>query len=301
MKKIKNFILNNKSINTKKRIIIAILILFLTGIIFNIWISSNWLTVHFYEYKTEKLSGEQELKLVVLSDLHGHEFGADNWKLIKKVQEQQPDLILLLGDMLNDTSKDACSVCELISDLKNIASVYYALGNHEIGFMERYTMLLEEIEQAGATVLDESYIDLNVNGAEIRLGGMYAYAFGLNANNDAEAVPKNAKDFLEEYQETDKLKIMMSHRPDSFIFGDAASVWSVDLVLSGHNHGGQVVVPFVGGLYGGDQGWFPEYIQGMYEKDGIHLFVTSGLGSNQEVLPRFNNIPEIAVIACSGN
>lgn len=161
--------------------------------------------------------------------------------------------------------------------------------------------LVEEIEQAGATVLDEAYVDLDVNGEEVRLGGMYTYAFGLNANNDAEAAPEDVKDFLEEYQDTDRFKIMMAHRPDSFIFGDAAAVWDVDLVVSGHDHGGQVVVPFAGGLYGGDQGWFPEYIHGMYEKDGLQLFVTSGLGSHKQLLPRFNNPPEIAVIICSGN
>ncbi len=278
-----------------------IVVLLLLGTIGNIWISLNWLTIHFYECKTSKLSAEQELKIVILSDLHGHEFGKDNGRLIKQVKEQQPDLILLLGDMLNDTSKDTFSVCELISVLRNMAPVYYALGNHEIGFMEQHMTLLEEIEQAGARVLDEAYVDLDINGEEIRLGGMYAYAFGLNANNDAEAAPEDVKDFLEEYQDTDRFKIMMAHRPDSFIFGDAASVWDVDLVVSGHDHGGQVVAPFAGGLYGGDQGWFPEYIHGMYEKDGLQLFVTSGLGSQKQLLPRFNNPPEIAVITCSGN
>ena len=85
-------------------------------------------------------------------------------------------------------------------------------------------------------------------------------------------------------------------RPDSFIFGDAASVWDVDLVVSGHDHGGQVVVPFAGGVFGGDQGYFPKYVHGMYEKERLHLFVSSGLGSANEPLPRVNNLPEVAVV-----
>lgn len=89
---------------------------------------------------------------------------------------------------------------------------------------------------------------------------------------------------------------MLSHRPDSFIFGEASKVWDVDLVISGHDHGGQVVIPFLGGLYGGDQGWFPEYVHGMYQKDNILLLVTSGLGSNRQILPRFDNPPEVAVL-----
>ena len=81
-----------------------------------------------------------------------------------------------------------------------------------------------------------------------------------------------------------------------FIFGDAASVWDVDLVVSGHDHGGQVVVPFAGGVFGGDQGYFPKYVHGMYEKERLHLFVSSGLGSANEPLPRVNNLPEVAVV-----
>ena len=125
---------------------------------------------------------------------------------------------------------------------------------------------------------------------------MYDYAFGQDGNNTASNAPEDVRIFLEDFQNTDCLKIMMSHRPDSFIFGDAASYWDIDLVISGHNHGGQVVVPFLGGLYGGDQGWFPEYVHGMYQKDGMNLFVTSGLGSHDQILKRFNNPPEIAVL-----
>ena len=125
---------------------------------------------------------------------------------------------------------------------------------------------------------------------------MYDYAFGLDGEDSVEAVDPEIRSFLEDYQDTDHLKIMMAHRPDSFIFGNASSVWDVDLVISGHDHGGQVVIPFLGGVFGGDQGYFPEYIHGMYQKDQMHIFVTSGLGSHGEILPRINNIPEIAVL-----
>ena len=159
--------------------------------------------------------------------------------------------------------------------------------------------LTEQLEESGAVVLDKEYTDLDVNGTQIRLGGMYDYAFGLNGNNDAAAAPDDTLNFLQDFQNTDRLKIMLAHRPDSFIFGDASKVWDVDLVISGHNHGGQVVLPFLGGLYGGDQGFFPEYIHGMYEKDNFQMFVTSGLGSDRQKLPRFNNPPEIAVLSIS--
>lgn len=272
----------------------AIIIIAAVYIVGNICVSSKWLTVNEYEYTTEKASGE--IKIVVLSDLHDHKFGEDNEKLVKKIEGQIPDLILLDGDIMNEDSADASVPCTLIKKLREIAPVYFALGNHEIGYMENHPELIEELETVGACVLEKEYIDIDINGTELRLGGMYEYAFGLNGNNDADAVPTDIREFLEEYQETERLKLMMAHRPDSFIFGDAASYWNIDLVISGHNHGGQVVLPGLGGLYGGDQGWFPEYIHGMYQKDQIELFVTSGLGSHKQALPRFNNPPEIAVV-----
>ena len=140
------------------------------------------------------------------------------------------------------------------------------------------------------------YVDIEINGILVRLGGMYDYAFGLDGNNTALSAPEDVLAFLEDFQNTDRVKIMLSHRPDSFIFGDASEVWDIDLVISGHNHGGQVVLPFLGGLYGGDQGWFPTYVHGLYEKGNLQLFITSGLGSDRQKLPRFNNPPEVAVL-----
>lgn len=108
--------------------------------------------------------------------------------------------------------------------------------------------------------------------------------------------PVTVRNFLEEFQNTDRYKIMLCHRPDSFVFGDASDYWKIDLVISGHDHGGQVVIPFKGGLYGGDQGWFPPYVHGLYRTGRIRLFVTSGLSSEKQKLPRWNNRPEIAVL-----
>lgn len=278
--------------------LIAIIVFFLLiiGLGVSIYVSYHCLTVREYSYSADgKIS--QDLKLVVLSDLHGHEFGEKNEKLVEKVIQQEPDLILLDGDFLNEDSEDSSVPVDLVRALCDIAPVYYALGNHEIAYMEDgHPELMQELSEAGAVCLDLEYQDIQIKGEEVRLGAMYDYAFGLDGEDSVEAVDPEIRSFLEDYQDTEHLKIMMAHRPDSFIFGNASSVWDVDLVISGHDHGGQVVIPFLGGVFGGDQGYFPEYIHGMYQKDQMHIFVTSGLGSHGEILPRINNIPEIAVL-----
>lgn len=89
---------------------------------------------------------------------------------------------------------------------------------------------------------------------------------------------------------------MLSHRPDSFVFSDATKVWNIDYVLCGHDHGGQVRLPFIGGVFGGDQGYFPPYADGFHAFASLNMVITRGLSSNPKLLPRFNNLPEIAVL-----
>lgn len=282
-------------ISIKKRIGLCVILLVVVVLLGGVWISYHWLRVNRYETSSGKLSGS--VRLVVLSDLHDHEFPEDNEELIHRTAEQEPDLILLAGDLLNEDSKDAHVPLELVSRLAEIAPVYYALGNHELAYMEAgHETFCEEMEAAGAVVLEESYRDVTVGDVRLRIGGMYNYAFALDGDDRAENLEGDTRRFLEEFQDTSDYKIMISHRPDSFVFGNASEYWDIDLVISGHDHGGQVVLPFLGGVFGGDQGYFPEYIHGLYELGNMELFVTSGLGSERQILPRWNNPPEIAVI-----
>lgn len=289
----------------KKRVLTGVLLLLILLTVYvlgSLWVSKNYLAVR--KYTVHMDGNETGFRAVVIGDLHDHEFGEENETLVKTIEEQNPDLILMAGDMLNADSVSAAVPVTLIEQLKGTAPVYYALGNHEIEYRKRTgENLTKDLTAAGAVVLDKAYVDLETEGVSIRLGGMYDYAFGTDGKtgeNRASAAPEDTAAFLQEFQDTDRLKIMLSHRPDSFIFGDASEVWDVDLVISAHDHGGQVVLPFLGGVYGGDQGWFPEYIHGLYRKGEIQLFVTSGLGTNRELVPRFNNPPEIAVLTIGG-
>lgn len=239
------------------------------------------------------------VRAVVMADLHNRDFGEDNRVLAELTADAEPDLILLDGDIVNADAADAGVAVSLVLALKDIAPVYYAWGNHELDYLHAGTSpLREELEAAGAAVLDRECTDLTVNGAALRLGGLYDYAFAMDDFNtcDPERMDPEIYDFLTAFQDTDRCRIMLSHRPDSFIFGEAAATWDVDLVISGHDHGGQVVLPLLGGVFGGDQGLFPAYVHGICEKDGLTLAITSGLGSQREALPRFRNPPEIMVL-----
>ena len=285
----------------KKRICWILSIILITYVIISTYFSYAHLSINNFTYNTDKVSSP--VRICVLADLHDRSFGKDNSRLVFKVKSVKPDLIILAGDFVNKNSPNADIVCTLISKLKDISPVYFGIGNHEIENRDRIDpSLISKIEAAGAVVLDEEYEDIEVNGNNIRVGGLYAYAFGPGEiENEAVLAEPEVKEFLEEFQNTQRLKIMISHRPGSFIFGDASKAWNVDLVISGHLHGGQVVLPFLGGVFGGDQGYFPKYIHGMYEKDNMNIFISSGLGSGPKPLPRFNNIPEIAVINIENN
>lgn len=280
-----------------KKYIIATIFLILTLVFVIIWISYFFVETTYFEYKSPKL--QEKVRAVVLADLHGHEFGEFNEKLISKVEEEDPDVILIVGDMLNDTSDDSHVAVDVTRGLSQIAPVYYAIGNHEIDYIEFHgEELLSELGSTGAEILEMESRDIEVNGQKIRIGGMYAYAFAMDAKDST--IPENmipeVYEFLMKFEDTDALKIMLAHRPDSFIYGDAPKTRNVDLVISAHNHGGQVILPLFGGLYGGDQGWFPDYVYGMHSFEKFNMLITRGLGSNPKVLPRFNNRPEVMVL-----
>lgn len=199
-------------------IVLAAVIAIAVFIKVEIYISYNSLETEEYTISSDRINSE--VKLALISDLHDHTFGEKNEELVQMLKEQEPDLILMAGDMINDISKDSHVAVELIEQVKDIAPVYYSLGNQEEDYIGRGTSdLLNELKDAGAIVLDDSYQDIQVNGNAIRLGGMYDYAFALDGNNTTRK--KNMRpslyQFLTDFQDTDSYRLMMAHRPDSFI------------------------------------------------------------------------------------
>lgn len=301
----------------------AVLVILLLAVIYVRWEivrSSDSLTVNEYTVFCEKIT--QPIRFVYISDLHGHEFGAENEKLVERVRAEAPDFILLGGDILNSYSENADIPVQLVEKLCEIAPVYYTIGNHELEYLtERGEAvylnpadkawspievptgvegsLRQAVEEAGAVFLQREYDELIVKGQKIRIGGLYEYAFGKGGGNISPPAEEIVS-FLEDFTDTTAVRICLAHRPDSFIFGGASVLWDTDLILSGHLHGGQVVLPFGGGVYGAEQGLFPKYVHGLYSLGGRPMLISSGLGSAKEKLPRFNNPPEIMVVTMTG-
>lgn len=271
-----------------KYLIKAIILGLIFVIVLNLILSQKYISVTRYEYKNPGII--KDFKVVHLTDLHNYQFGTKNRRLVEKVREETPDLIFLTGDMLNEdeTRTDIC--IDLVEKLVKIAPVYVSLGNHEIEYMNRVgnNNLISEIEQAGAVVLNEQYIDMEINGVPARLGGVYGYVLAPDETKNSEQV------FMEEFQDTDRFKILLSHVPEGLLLWKSMEYWNVDLVFSGHVHGGQVRLPFVGGLYDPEEGYFPTYTKGMFKCGNGTMILSAGLGSSRGRL-RINNFPEMVV------
>ena len=237
-------------------------------------------------------------KIAVIADLHGKTYGRDNQELIQKVRVQQPDAIVLLGDLFpaSPEKDDLQAVLSLTESLQDISQVYFAMGNHELVYTKQYgEEWIGAIQAAGAIVMNETWEDIDLNGETIRMGGTmgHGYSFG-----------RSEKDFLAspEYQVLSALEnspypsILLAHMPETVCLSYGKEVWHFDLVLSGHTHGGVIRIPGKGGLFAPMEGWWPTYDYGeMMLNEQMRIIITSGL-SGHDKIPRIFNLPEICVI-----
>lgn len=248
------------------------------------------LSVKQYTVQSEKVA--EPLRILQLTDLHSHVFGTGNDMLVDLVKAQEPDLILMTGDMLDKSAEDAEPVCDLIRNLQDAAPVYYCYGNHEIDWMAATGIdLFPQLTEAGAVVLDTDYADITVNGQELRLGGYHGYYryWGMQARRGGEEA------FAEAFEDTQIFKLLLCHIPTGWLDWGKIDEFPVDLVLTGHFHGGQVRLPLIGGLYAPYVGFFPKYTEGMYAGKAATAILSTGLGSSPGI-PRINNLPQVVVV-----
>ena len=288
MKRDKTWKINARRI---RRGLLALAVILLAGAGISLWRSKYALEVTQASFPWP---GTETVRIVQLTDLHNSVFGKDNEKLVQTVAGEDPDLILITGDLVDQNSASSETAVSLVRKLAAIAPVYISYGNHEAGFDRRYGAdLAAEYEAAGAEVLDFAWQEITVRGEKIRLGGIFGYCLPEKYLRTNEADERECA-FLKEFQDTEEFTLLMAHMPACWIVNGGISAWNVDLVLAGHVHGGQIRLPFIGGLYAPDQGWFPGEEAGFYWSDDGEraMFLSRGLGSTEKI-PRFWNVPEV--------
>lgn len=233
--------------------------------------------------------GFEGLRVVHLSDLHGHEYGADSRELLALVAEQKPDLIVMTGDMIDQESQ-LSMLPALARGLAAIAPTYYVTGNHEWGLGTSVVKQLKGVlEQCGVTVLSNEYKVLERNNDWLILAGVD------DPNGFADQTTPEELYAAIQAQYPSRRTVLLAHRNDRF---DQYAAAGYDLVLSGHGHGGIVRLPFTDGLLGTGRELFPTWTAGVYTLGDSTLFVSRGLGNNTTPGPGFRlfNRPDLAVL-----
>lgn len=227
-------------------------------------------------------------RIAHISDLHNAEFGKGNRELLAVLEGLQPDIIVITGDLIDYRKTDVDIALEFAREAVKLAPCYFATGNHEAAASE-YPGLEEGLRRAGVTVLRSQAAVLQRDGQQLRLVG--AEDYGFFGPGDGETRVAGMLEALTPALEPG-YNIVLYHRPE--LAGRLAE-WDADLILSGHAHGGQIRLPWIGGLYAPDQGAFPVYDSGLYDLGDRFLVVSRGLGNSLFPL-RINNPPEVVLI-----
>lgn len=230
-------------------------------------------------------------RIAQVSDLHNAEFGENNVRLLELLSESRPDIIVITGDLVDSGHTDIDIAISFAEEAARIAPVYYVTGNHEAR-LSQYDRLRNGLEAAGVSMLEDRAVELERDGEKITLVGLSDPDFTVRGDVFGE-VPAMVSTKLESLADTESsYTILLSHRPELF---ESYASSGIDLVLSGHAHGGQFRFPFIGGLVAPNQGLFPKYDAGVYMESSTQMVVSRGIGNS--IIPvRFNNRPEIVIV-----
>ena len=262
-------------------------------VIFLVWIvhgNTNLEITEYYVTSSKIPDTFDGFEIAQISDLHNAEFGDKNKDLLVLLSQIKPDVIVLTGDLIDSRHTDIEIALDFAGKAVQIAPVYYVTGNHEARIPE-YEQLKTGLTDLGVTVLENQKVQISKDGESITLMGIQDPSFRTDyLFGDAESVSRQAITSLQ--NESDGFTVLLSHRPELF---DLYVDTGMDLVFSGHAHGGQFRLPFVGGLVAPNQGFFPKYDAGQFIKENTTMIVSRGVGNS--IIPfRINNPPEIVVV-----
>lgn len=229
-------------------------------------------------------------KIAQVSDLHNAEFEAENRKLLALLAGSKADIIVITGDLIDSRRTNLSISLEFVKKATKLAPVYFVTGNHEAriaGYKELEAGLLE----CGVTVLRNETVRLEVDEQAIQLMGIDDPSFTKTDGRGSMQATIVNNALRQQFASVEGYTILLSHRPELF---DVYVSNGVNLIFSGHAHGGQFRIPFVGGLLAPNQGLFPRYDSGLYTKNGTNMLVSRGLGNSLFAF-RVNNRPELVV------
>ncbi|MGE5626893.1 MAG: metallophosphoesterase [Solirubrobacterales bacterium] len=269
---------------------IILLIFVITLGFFCFWQNNSIVTSEFV-YVNSKIPSEfSGYKIVHISDLHNKEFGKDQKDILNKIKSESPDIIIITGDLIDRRKYDLDTAMTFISGAIKIAPVFYVSGNHE-AWSGEFSLIKERLRIEGVHVLDNEEFEIIKETGKIKLLGLSDPAFLTDNYMESKDYSKlNIQ--LKGWAKEDSFKILLSHRPELF---NMYLKNNIDLIFSGHAHGGQIRIPFLGGIFAPDQGLFPKYTSGSYNKDATTMFVSRGLGNSIAPVRIFNR-PEIIVV-----
>lgn len=272
-----------------------IIVLIIAVITVFLYFQNNIIDITKYSIKSENIINR--IKIVQLSDLHSRPFK----KVLEKTAEQKPDIIVITGDYINDKGRKKDKMLEYGKELLKIAPVYYITGNHERR-LDYFDELMQELSDIGFTVLLNNISTYFSNGNTIHILGLdenQANFDDYKARKNGTFKYKDMKPYFDKLNKLDGYKIVLSHFPENFekVEENNYSRYDFDLQFSGHAHGGQFILPFIGPVFSPGQGLFPKYAKGSFGERPM-LIVSRGLG-NAEFPFRLFNHPEINVITIS--
>ena len=250
--------------------------------------TTNILKLEQIDIQSEKINNS--IKIVQISDLHDAEFGENNVELIDMIVQQEPDIIVATGDMFDASRIDLNKTYNVFKQLcdNTTSTIVYIPGNHELGRLEFYEALKDKLKQTRTIVLNNEIKAVHIKNEEINIVS-FDTSLKYNVDKLNEFIDASDTDF-------NNFNLVLSHQPENFnSIIDLGVNFNMDLILSGHAHGGQLRLGSKA-AYAPNQGFFPQYTNGLYTlHDDVKLIVNRGLGNSQFPI-RINNYPEVLVI-----
>lgn len=285
--------MENKTIKKKRTKTITLSVIGIALVLLIVWIAwgNNALELNSYSIASNSLPKEFDgFRIAQVSDLHNAEMGKDNEKLISMLADAEPDIIVITGDMIDSRNTKVDVALNFAEQAVKIAPCYYVTGNHEAR-VDEYRDLKDGLIELGVTVLEDAKTQIVLSGESITLVGVDDPSFQTDyLFGDDETVMNSELNEL--INEEDGYVILLSHRPELF---DTYVENKVDLIFSGHAHGGQFRIPFIGGVVAPNQGVFPKYDAGVFTEGNTNMVVSKGVGNS--IIPfRVNNRPEVILI-----